>query len=92
MSKRKKRHYEASFKAKLLEMHANGRSVQSLSEAFGVNTNVIYRWRKQAQEGVSEEETSDTSSEVLDLRKRLREVEEERDILKKALGIFSRHA
>lgn len=92
MSNQKRRHYEASFKAKLLKMHAHGRSVKSLSESFGINENVIYRWRKKAQQEVSQEATSDIVSEVLELRKRLREVEEERDILKKALGIFSRPA
>ena len=32
-----RRRYDADFKQKLLEMHSNGRSIRSLSEAFGIN-------------------------------------------------------
>lgn len=86
---RKRRSYDAEFKANILKMHSDGRSVPSLSEAFGVNENLIYRWRNEANKA-----TPSTSGghleELKQLRKQLREVETERDILKKALGIFSR--
>lgn len=86
---RKRRRYDAEFKANILKMHADGRSVPSLSEAFGVNENLIYRWRKDANKaGHSKDEGY--LEEVVQLRKQLKDVETERDILKKALGIFSR--
>ena len=78
-------------------MIAAGRSVPDIAHSLGIGENLIYRWRKQALG--SSQEAADTQgagasqvslSEHLELQKRLRELEMERDILKKALGIFSR--
>ena len=85
-----RRRYDADFKQKLLEMNANGRSIRSLSESFGINENLLYKWKRLSNSSQSKEKR-DEMEEVKDLRKRLKEVEQERDILKKALGIFSRH-
>lgn len=94
--KSKRRRYEAKFKAQLLEMHANGRSMRSLSESFGINENLLYKWKRLSNSSnksasKASKELTEELEEVKDLRKRLKEVEAERDILKKALSIFSRH-
>lgn len=89
-SKRKKRRqYDAEFKADLLRMHEQGRSVSSLSESFGINENLIYRWKSAAK--VSSKPVEDSlAEENKQLRSELVEMRQERDILKKALAIFSR--
>ena len=87
---KKRRSYDAAFKSNVLEMHKNGRSVPSLAASFGVNENLVYRWKKESKETGLASKTSETI-EIKELRKQLKEVEQERDILKKALGIFSRH-
>lgn len=87
---KKRRSYDAAFKANILKMNADGRSVSSLSESFGINENLIYRWKSKANSESSEAELS-VSKEVLELRLANRQLKEERDILKKALSIFSRH-
>ncbi len=85
-----RRHYDSEFKEQVLEMHANGRSIRSLAESFGINENLLYKWKRLSKiSGVKKYEKE--SEEVKDLRKQLKEVEQERDILKKALSIFSRH-
>lgn len=85
-----RRRYDADFKQKILTMHANGRSIRSLSESFGINENLLYKWKRLSKTSTSKEK-NDEIEEVKQLRKQLKEVEQERDILKKALGIFSRH-
>ena len=45
---KKRRSYDADFKANILKMNADGRSVSSLSESFGINENLIYRWKRQS--------------------------------------------
>ena len=79
-------------------MIAAGRPVPEIARSLGIGENIIYRWRKKAldssQTTVEATESSTPSqvslAEHLALQKRLREVEMERDILKKAVGIFSR--
>jgi transposase len=93
-----RRKYDASFKQEVVSMIAAGRSVPEIARSLGIGENVIYRWRKKALEG--KETTAEAAentmpsqvslAEHLALQKRLREVEMERDILKKAVGIFSR--
>ena len=79
-------------------MIASGRSVTEIARSLGIGENIIYRWRKKALEGPQmaaevpqgSTPTQVSLSEHLALHKRLRELEMEHDILKKALGIFSR--
>ena len=85
------RQYDAEFKAKILKMHENGRSIASLAESFGVPAGTIYAWRKSSASADTPPRKED-SSELKQLRRQLAEVMEERDILKKALAIFSRLA
>jgi len=86
---KKRRRYDADFKANILRMHENGRTVKSLSESFGINENLIYRWKKASKPSSTAKDLT-LREELKQVRKQLREVEQERDILKKALRIFSR--
>ena len=86
---KKRRQYDATFKADLLRMHEQGRSVSSLSESFGINENLIYRWKSAAKVS-SKQVDSSLAEENKQLRNELVEMRQERDILKKALAIFSR--
>ncbi|MGK0366171.1 MAG: transposase [Saprospiraceae bacterium] len=85
-----RRTYDAAFKANILKMNADGRTVSSLSDSFGVNENLIYRWKKLAQSKDADTVTKDLQ-ETIELREQVKSLKEERDILKKALAIFSRH-
>jgi len=87
---KKRRSYDATFKANILKMNAEGRTVSSLSESFGINENLIYRWKKLATKSETSVVTAD-ANETLELRREVQSLKEERDILKKALAIFSRH-
>ena len=66
-------------------MVRNGQPVRSVAQALGISENVLHRWRRDALDS-----QSDSELEVEKLRQRLKQVEMERDILKKALSIFSR--
>lgn len=96
--KKSRRKYDASFKQEVVGMIAAGRSVPDIARSLGIGENIIYRWRKQAlgstqatTASVSATATTQVSlSEHLTLQKRLRELEMEHEILKKAVAIFSR--
>jgi transposase len=87
-----RRKYDAEFKAEVLKMVANGQSVAYVSQALGISENLIYRW-KQKRKGEKEAGKGDLSSlsaENQQLKDRVRQLETEREVLKKALAIFSR--
>lgn len=90
-----RRKYDASFKSEVIQMIANGRSVPEVARSLGIGENIIYRWRQKALGGSEASPAGGEGAQVplsehLALQKRLRELELERDILKKAVGIFSR--
>lgn len=82
---RKYRKYDASFKADAVNQIKNGRSVKELSNLLGVSESLLYKWKSQL-----EGKSRDQSQEVKKLRRQLKKLEEENEILKKALRIFSR--
>jgi len=81
----RRRKYDDEFKQQAVAMVRNGQSVHSVAQALGISDNVLHQWRRAAIDNQSSSEL-----EVDKLRQRLKQVEMERDILKKALSIFSR--
>lgn len=79
------RKYDDQFKLNALKMVDNGQSVRSVAQSLGVNENLIHKWKN-----ARHAHQSSAEAEVIELRAKLRQVEQERDILKKALSIFSR--
>lgn len=88
----KRRRYDAEFKANALKLLEDGRSVSSVASSLGINENMLYNWRSKSKKQKIKSASGETSleAELKALKKRLKEVEIERDILKKALSIFSR--
>ena len=86
--------YEQEFKVMLVELLNSGRKVQEVSDEYGLNANMLRRWKREyeAKSGdfSKKREVSPEEQELKTLRKELREVTLERDILKKAVGIFSK--
>jgi transposase len=95
-TKKTRRKYDDSFKEDVLKMIMSGRPVTEVSEALGVSENLIYTWKKKAQKGAHSANgaAGGYNAEVLKenerLRAELKRAEQERDILKKALVVFSR--
>ena len=87
--------YDNDFKVMLVELLKSGRKAKSLSEEYGVNDGLIRRWKREyeAKSGdfSKKRELSIEEQELKFLKKELREVKLERDILKKAVSIFSKN-
>ncbi len=79
------RKYDEEYKREAVKKIHDGQSVASASRELGVAESLLHNWKRHAVEA-----SSDSEREVLALRKKLREVEMERDILKKAALIFGR--
>ena len=81
------RKYDDEFKQNAVRKILDGQSVASVSRELGVAESLLHKWKRAKIEG-----SSSLEKEVLELKKRLREVEMERDILKKAALIFGRRS
>jgi transposase len=65
---------------------ANGQSVASVARSLGISEALLYQWRHRSKE--VDDPFGNEQKE--NLRKQVKQLEAERDILKKALAIFSR--
>jgi transposase-like protein len=79
------RKYDEQFKQQAVKKIIDGQSVASLAREIGVAESLLHKWKRAKISSASNAER-----EVIELKKRLREVEMERDILKKAALIFGR--
>jgi transposase len=84
-AKTARRKYDEEFKRQALTMVRHGQSVRSVAQALGISESLLHHWRRAVRA-----DQSDAELEVEQLRQRLKQVEMERDILKKALALFSR--
>ena len=86
--------YENEFKRMVAELILSGRPVKEVSEEYGLNDSMIRRWRRELEEEQSgfqrPTSLSKEEQEIKRLRKELVDIKEERDILKKAVSIFSK--
>lgn len=89
MQRRKKRTYSAEFKAGAVRLVLEeGRSMNSVAKELDVASSVVTQWVHQAQadagKGSKNRLTTDEKQELAELRKRVRQLEMEKEILKKA--------
>jgi transposase len=82
------RKYDPQFRQEALKQVESGRKVSSVAQALGISEALLYGWRKKALGHPINGTTG--SGELEALRKQVKQLETERDILKKALAIFSR--
>ena len=80
--------YSNEFKQQLVELFQSGQSVTKLSREYGIPTGTIYKWVKELTPVITEDGKSVTPKEVKVLEKRIKELEMENEILKKATAIF----
>ncbi len=90
--------YSKEYKIKAVELSHEQGNVQKVADQLNINAETLRLWRKGYKEGkltLSEEDKSQKQKskeeiELAQLKKELYEVKLERDILKKAVGIFSK--
>lgn len=93
MEVRPRRKYTKEFREDVINMLKTGdKSVATLSGELGIAEQVIYRWNKKynLDDNKEIEKVTDQEKELRELRAKLADVIEERDILKKAVSIFSK--
>ena len=91
--------YPAAFREQMIELAQAGRGLKQLSREFGVSANTIRKWKQEADGQPTHAFQSDGAApsalsaaervELVELRRRLKQVQQERDILAKATAWFA---
>jgi transposase len=92
MSKTRKR-YTEEFKREAIELwQTSEKSATAIEQDLGISKRMLYYWKKEFRKKVEAEADGSAAelAELKQLRKELTIVKQERDILKKAISIFSR--
>jgi len=88
--RRGRRVYDDELKGEAVQMLLDGHSAEAVAKNLGLSSvSLLYRWKAKLlhQNGAA---AATLESRVRQLEEDLRRVERERDVLKKALAIFSR--
>jgi transposase len=97
MMTRERKTYDKDFKRKAVELSYARGNAQEIAKELDIAPELLYRWRKEYQQydknsfpGHGKPKMTDLERENARLQKELREAKMERDILKKAVSIFSK--
>jgi transposase len=85
--------YTPEFRGRILELVRAGRTPESLSREFHVTAQSVRNWMRQAQLDAGQRSdglTTAERAELNELRREVRGLREEREILKKATAWFAR--
>lgn len=88
----KMKRFDKEFKLSAVKMVTEGGyTAAEVARSLGIHQNQLYNWKKKySQSGDKAFPGKGHLTEIAALRRQLRDVEMERDILKKAVGIFSK--
>lgn len=94
--KKQKRNYSPAFKQKAVELSYARGNVKQICDELDIPYSVLFRWLREQKKygknsfpGKGNPKQSDEQKEITRLKRQLKDLELERDILKKAISIFS---
>lgn len=82
--------YDEDFKKTIVNLYENGKGISELSKEYGVGKSTIDSWIKKFKTITTSTGEVTNNNEILKLQKKNRELEQEVEILKKAVAIFSK--
>ena len=95
--KKKRKTYDKAFKLMAVELVLAGKSIKTVSTDLNIKVDYVHRWVREynaQKEGVfsgnGNRNLTDTEKKVRALEKELKDAKLENEILKKAIGIFSK--
>jgi len=94
---KKRRRFDRDYKQMVVELANTREDLSALAAELDLRPDLIYRWRREALAnlgasfpGQGNKTMTEEQKEIARLKKELRDAQLERDILKKAVSIFSK--
>jgi len=90
-----RRDYDKEFKINAINLYKNGKGASAVCKDLGIPDATFYYWLKQYEENKTDSfrgsgKPKASNEELVKLKKQLENITLERDILKKAVAIFSK--
>lgn len=86
--------YDDEFRKQIVDLVENKtKTIKEIAGEYGLTTNTIHNWVKKYRNASSfrdEDQLTSEEKEIRELRKKIKQIEEENEILKKATAIFSK--
>jgi len=83
--------FDDSFKKMAIDLSNSRGSVKEVADELGINDSLLSKWRQRESESKqSPVSLTEDQKLIKKLQKELKDAQMERDILKKAVGIFSK--
>ena len=97
MEKRKRRSFSAAYKTEVVDLvRASGKGIGAVAKDLGLGETAVRAWVRQAAIDGSGSSagalTTAERSELTELRRRVKTLEMEREVLKKATAFFARES
>ena len=93
MARRRRPTYSPEFKAEAVRLaRTSTESVPKIARDLGVSAWTLRHWLEASRPAAAPPLTTDERHELKHLRREVRQLREERDILKKATAFFAKHS
>jgi len=91
----KKTHYDAEFKAGAIQLAlSSDKPASHVAKELGIDSSVLYSWLKKERQPqevkAAMEHLKQQEAEIKQLKRQLKRMTDERDILKKAMAYFAK--
>ena len=85
-----KSEHDDDFKKMIIKLIESGQSITKVAREYDLNSKNIYNWKKKFGSIELADGSVSSNDELLKLRKKNKELQDEVDILKKAMVIFTK--
>lgn len=82
--------YDEEYKKTIVNLYESGKGISELSREYGIGKSTIDSWIKKFKTITTSTGEITNNDEIIKLKKQLYEKEQEVEILKKAMAIFSK--